>query len=133
MTQAKVLTKSIALAIATTAGIRSFPVDSESDFENVRGFYVIRNSGTDYLKIGVKDAAGNTILAPVNITHLSVGNTVSIDKKFFKETPFRGAGTKFIVTIENFATTAAIQDLDFVYLMDNKAPEGTKAEAKQTA
>ena len=120
MNTSKVEVQSLTLANATTAQKKSFPIDTPSDFSTCRGFYIIRNSGSDYLKIGISDGAGNSILAPVNITHLSVSNTVAIAQKFFTGTPFAAGGKKINVTIENFATTASIQDTDIVLLYDNK-------------
>lgn len=118
--KSKVIVQSIALPNATAAQVKSFPLDTPSDYKTVRGFYVIRNSGTEYLNISIKDAAGNVILEAVNIKHLEVGNTVAIKDKFFKETPFKAGGSKMQVVIENFVTTAAIQDIDVVYLVDNE-------------
>ena len=108
MIKSKIFTNSIAIAAAQPAVQRTFPIEAPSDYKNVRGFYVIRNSGTDYFKIGIRDSAGNQILEPVNIGHLQIGNAVPIKDKFFKETPFKANGTKFIVTLENFAATTAV-------------------------
>ena len=118
--KSQVKVHSISLANGVPAQKRSFPFDTPSDFKNIRGFYVIRNSGTDYLKISINDAAGNSVLEPVNITHLTVGNTVAIKDKFFTGTPFPAGGKKINVYVENFAATAAIQDIDIVWLVDNE-------------
>jgi hypothetical protein len=120
MLGSKVLTKSIVLPVAQTAQKKAFVIDAPSDYKNVRGFYVYRNTGSSYLKIGVQDSAGNTVLEPVNVNHLAVGTTVAIKDKFFKETPFRADGTKITVTVENFATiSGTAEDMDFIFLVDN--------------
>lgn len=122
-------THSIVLPIGTTAGIRSYNIDTPSDYGRVAGFFVQRNlplAAGDYLKITVKDAQGVNIIDPVNIKVLNggseQGNTgyIKIEDKMFRKAPFKAAGTKIIVQIENFATTIVAQDLDFVYECDNE-------------
>lgn len=121
--------QSIILPIGTVAGLRSFPFDLPSDYGRVAGFFVQRNlplAAGDYLKITVKDANGVNVVDPVNIKVLNGGSEqgnaslLKIEDKMYRKTPFKAAGTKMIVQIENFSTTAAIQDLDFVYECDNE-------------
>ena len=120
---------SITLPIGTIAGLRSFPFDLPSDYSRVSGFFVQRNLPTangDYLKITVKDSNGVNIIDPVNIKVLNGGSeqgnsgSLKIEDKMYRKTPFKAAGTKMIVQIENFATTTVVQDLDFVYECDNE-------------
>lgn len=113
-------TLAIVLAIGTAAGKRAFYIDLDSEYKNCRGFYVIRNSGTDYTKVEVKDSAGKSIVAPVNITHLTVANSVKIADRFFTETPFEAKGKKVTVNLEIFANTAVEQNFDVVFLLDNQ-------------
>lgn len=117
--------QAITLPIGTTVGKKSFPFDLPSDYKTVRGFYVCRNLGTDYLKITVKDSNGVNVLDPVNIAHLNgtlLQNTSSleIDKKFFKKTPFEANGRKMTLEIDVFAITTAVQDFDFVFECDQE-------------
>ena len=122
-------THSIILPTGTVLGVRSFPIDLPSDYLRVGGFFIQRNlplTAGDYLKVTIKDANGKNIVDPVNIKVLNggseQGNTgyLKIEDKFYRKTPFKAAGTKMIVQIENFATTLAVQDLDFVYECDNE-------------
>lgn len=116
----------VTLALATTAGLRNFRVEMPADYKRVAGFYVSRNSGTEYLKITVKDSNGVNVLDPINITHLNgtiaqnTGASVKIDDKFSRKTPFEANGKTMIIQVENFATTAATQEFDFVYECDNE-------------
>jgi len=119
MVKAKVYLKALAIANASAAAQRSFTIDTPSDFKTVRGFYVIRNAGSALLKIGVRDAAGNQLLEPVNITHLTVGTSLSIKDRFYRETPCKAGGSKLTVTLENFSTLTAAEDIDFIYECDN--------------
>ncbi len=126
MNKAIVKSQAILLPIGTLAAIRSYSFDLPGDYKRLAGFFVQRNTGTEYLKITVKDANGVNLVAPVNIKFLNGGLTQSdsgslkIEDKFYRKTPFKAAGTKMIVMIENFATTAVAQDLDFVYECDNE-------------
>lgn len=124
-TALKSVTKSfsINLPAATTVGKKSFPFDLPSDYKTVRGFYICRNLGTDYLKVTVKDSNGVNVLDPVNIAHLNgtlAQNTSSleIDKKFFKKTPFEANGRKMSLEIDVFTIVGTAQDFDFVYECD---------------
>lgn len=113
-------TLAISLPIGTTAGKKPYYIDLESDYKNCRGLYVIRNIGTDYAKIEVKDSSGLSIVAPVNVKHLEVSTSVKIADRFFSETPFEAKGKKCSVFIEVFATTTVEQNFDVVFLLDNK-------------
>ena len=117
--KSKLQVATIAMAVGTTAAKRNTYVDLESEFQTCRGFYVIRNQGTDYIKIGIKDSAGNSIVEPVNMRHLEVSQNPAIKDRFFKETPFEANGKKITISIENFSTTAAVQDIDVLFLLDN--------------
>jgi hypothetical protein len=118
--KSKLQVQTIAFPVNTTAAKRNTYVDLESEFKTCRGFYVIRNQGTDYLKIGIKDGAGNSIVEPVNMKHLEVSQNPAIKDRFFKETPFEANGRKITISIENFATTNAVQDIDVLFLLDNE-------------
>ena len=123
--------QSVTLPIGTTVGKKSYPFDLPSDYKTVRGFYVCRNLGTDYLKITVKDPNGVNVLDPVNIAHLNgtlSQNTSSleIDKKFFKKTPFEANGRKMTIEIDVFTLTVAVQDFDFVFECDQEPLESDK-------
>ncbi len=110
----------IAMPIGTVAAKRNIYADLESEFKTCRGFYVIRNLGNDYLKIGIKDAAGNSIVQPVNMKHLEVSQNPAIKDRFFMESPFEANGKKITISVENFATTTAVQDIDVLFLLDNE-------------
>lgn len=116
----KTQTLSIALPIGTPAARRNFYLDLEAEFKNCRGFYVIRNAGTDYLKIGIKDSTGKSIVEPVNIKHLEVSQNPKIEDRFFTASPFDAQGKKVTVSIENFAPNVVVQDIDVLFLLDNK-------------
>ena len=118
--KSKLQVQTIAYPVNTTAAKRNTYVDLESEFKTCRGFYVIRNQGTDYLKIGIKDGAGNSIVEPVNMKHLEVSQNPAIKDRFFKETPFEANGRKITISIENFSTTNAVQDIDVLFLLDNE-------------
>jgi hypothetical protein len=120
MKKSKVQVAQISLPNASTPAKRSFKVDLDTQYSTCRGFYVIRNSGTDYLRIEVADASGRAVMEPVNITHLTTGNTVKIKDRFFVETPFPGA-KQITVNIENFVNATALQDTDILFLLDNEA------------
>lgn len=113
-------TLAIVLPIGTVAGKRAYYIDLDSEYKNCRGLYVIRNVGADYTKVEVKDSAGKSIVAPVNVTHLTVANSVPIANRFFTETPFEAKGKKATVNLEIFATTTVEQNFDVVFLLDNK-------------
>jgi hypothetical protein len=117
--KSKLQVVTIALQVGTTAAKRNTYVDLESEFKTCRGFYMIRNQGTDYLKIGIKDAAGNSIVEPVNSKHLEVSENPAIKDRFYKETPFEANGKKITISLENFSTTTAVQDIDVLFLLDN--------------
>ena len=127
MNKAIVKSYTVTLAISTTAGLRNFRFETPADYKRVAGFYCSRNSGTEYLKITVKDNNGVNVLDPVNITHLNgtiaqnTGASVEIDKKFCRKTPFEANGKVIIIQVENFSTTAAAQEFDFVYECDNES------------
>jgi len=121
-------TQSVVLAAATAAGLRSFSFDLPSDYQRVSGFYIQRNlpaTGGDYLKVTIKDSNGVNVIDPVNIKFLNGGSeqsnsgSLAIKDKFYREAPFKAAGTKMIIQVENFSTTTVIQDFDFVYECDN--------------
>jgi hypothetical protein len=118
--KSKLQVQTIAYPLGTAAAKRNTYVDLESEFKTCRGFYVIRNQGTDYLKIGIKDAAGNSIVEPVNMKHLEVSQNPAIKDRFFKESPFEANGRKITISIENFAATTAVQDIDVLFLLDNE-------------
>ena len=116
--------QTVSFPIGTTAGKKSVVFDLPSDYKTVRGFYCIRNFGTDYLKITVKDSNGVNVLDPVNIAHLNgttsqLANPVEIDKKFSKATPFEANGRKMTLEVDVYATTVAVQEFDFIYECDN--------------
>lgn len=124
-----VKTQAVVLGIGTTAGLRSFSFDLPSDYKRVSGFYIQRNlpsTGGDYLKVTIKDSNGVNIVDPVNIKFLNGGSeqsnsgSLAIKDKFYRDVPFKAAGTKMIIQVENFATTTAVQDFDFVYECDNE-------------
>lgn len=118
--KSKLQVLTIALPVGTSAAKRNSYVDLESEFKTCRGFYVIRNQGTDYMKIGIKDAAGNSIVEPVNMKHLEVSQNPAIKDRFFMESPFEAQGKKITISVENFAVTAAIQEIDVLFLLDNE-------------
>lgn len=118
--KSKLQVVTIALPVGTTAAKRNSYADLESEFKTCRGFYVIRNQGTDYIKIGIKDGAGNSIVEPVNMKHLEVSQNPAIKDRFYKESPFEANGKKITISIENFATTSAVQDIDILFLLDNE-------------
>lgn len=118
--KSKLQVATVAMAIGTVSAKRNTYVDLESEFKTCRGFYVIRNQGTDYLKIGIKDAAGNSIVEPVNMKHLEVSQNPAIKDRFFMESPFEANGKKITISVENFATTTAVQDIDILFLLDNE-------------
>lgn len=120
MTKALIQTLAIAIPIGTAIGKRPYYIDLDAEYKNCRGLYVIRNVGTDYAKIEVKDSTGKSIVSPVNVTHLTVANSVPIANRFFTETPFEAKGKKSVVTIELFAVPAVEQNFDIVFLLDNK-------------
>lgn len=120
---------SIVLPVGTTAALRSYPIDLPSDYGRVAGFYLQRNlplTAGDYLKVTIKDATGANVIDPVNIKFLNGGSEqgnnaiMKIEDKFYRKTPFKAAGTKMIVQVENFSTTTVAQDLDFVFECDNE-------------
>lgn len=132
-TSLPVITKSfsVILPIGTTVGKKSYPFDLPADYATVRGFYVVRNFGTDYLKITVKDSNGVSVLEPVNIAHLNgtitqLGTSLEIDKKFAKKTPFESNGRKMTLEIDYYGPpgvngpSVAVQDFDFVYECDQE-------------
>ena len=116
----------VTLPITTAAGLRNFRFETPADYKRVAGYYASRNSGTEYLKVTIKDNNGVNILDPVNITHLNgtiaqnTGASVPNDQKFSRKTPFEANGKVIIIQVENFATTAAAQEFDFVYECDNE-------------
>lgn len=118
--KSKLQVLTIALPIGTSAAKRNSYVDLESEFKTCRGFYVIRNQGTDYMKIGIKDAAGNSIVEPVNMKHLEVSQNPAIKDRFFMESPFEAQGKKITISVENFSATVAIQEIDVLFLLDNE-------------
>ncbi len=129
MNKSIVKTQAVTLPIGTTAALRSVPFDLPSDYKRVSGFYIQRNlplTAGDYLKVTIKDAKGVNIIDPVNIKFLNGGSeqsnsgSLAIKDKFFRGAPFKAAGTKMIIEVENFATTTAVQDFDFVYECDNE-------------
>lgn len=130
MNKAIIKSQSITLPIGTAAGLRSFPFDLPSDYGRVAGFFIQRNlpaTNGDYLKVTVKDSNGVNIIDPVNIAFLNgkseqgSSGSLKIEDKFYRKAPFKAAGTKMIVQIENFATTTAVQDMDFIYECDNES------------
>ena len=109
----------IPLANATTPGKRAVAqTELDSEFGTVRGFYVIRNSGTDYLKIEIIDSAGTVVVADVNIKHLQVDTNIKIKDRFFIECPFVNKG-KITINLTNFVNATALQDTDIIFLLDN--------------
>jgi len=127
MNKAIVKTFTVNLPITTAAGLRAFRVETPADYKRVAGFYCSRNLGTEYLKVTVKDSNGVNIVDPVNIAHLNgtiaqaTGSSLEIDKKFSRKAPFEANGKTLIINVENFATTAAAQEFDFVYECDNES------------
>jgi hypothetical protein len=107
----------------TTAQIKPFNVVMLADYKRVKGFYIIRNSGSAYLEVGIKDGSGNAIVEPVNITHLTCANNIEIAKRFFTETPFEANGKTLALQVQNFATLSADESIDLVLLLDNETAE----------
>jgi len=120
MKKAKIQVVSLPLPNGTVAAKRAFQVDLDPEFKTCRGFYVIRNSGADYLKIEVLDTTGKSILDAVNIQHLVVGTDIKIKDRFFTETPFKAQGGKTTINLQNFAAAAGDQVTDIIFLLDNE-------------
>ena len=104
----------------TTAQTKPFNFTMLADYKRVKGFYIIRNSGSAYLEVSIKDGSGNAIVEPVNVTHLTVANNIEIDKRFSTETPFEANGKQLTLTVQNCATLGADENMDLVLLLDNK-------------
>ena len=125
MLKSIIKTQSIVRVVGSLADLISFPFDTPSDYKTLRGFYIIKNSGTatEIIKIALKDPNGVAVLQSVNIVHLTVGNggNVPIDSKFYRKTPIDITGGKKIkIELQNFVTVAGVnQDYDFVYECDN--------------
>lgn len=117
----KIQVHPIALPAGTLAGKRSFQVTLEASYKNVRGFYIIRNTGAAYLKVGLIEPSGSSAVEPTNIKHFLVNENVKITDRFFKDAPFDAAGKKAQITVENFATLGAEENLDVLFLLDNEA------------
>lgn len=115
---ATVLTYPVNIPAATALGYREIEIDTPADYKTLRGYYVIRNQGTDYIEFGVKTKS--TVLTdPVNLKHYEVADGgVKIKDKFYEDTPAVAGGKKLIISIKTF-TNSAIQDFTFVMKFDN--------------
>ena len=122
--QSKIQVIPLVVPNGTGAQVTPFNAVMLADYKRVRGFYIIRNSGSSYLEIGIKDGSGNAIVEPVNIVHLTCANNIKIADRFFQETPFEAAGKTISVQIQNFAALTADENMDLVLLLDNHDPEG---------
>lgn len=110
----------IAQAAGTTSGRRSFNLDFDSEFKTVRGFYLVRPKGTDYIEIGIKDANGIYVLDPVTSEHITYKNfSPPIKDRYFEGSPFVAAGTQGKLEIENFAALTADHEFHLICYLDN--------------
>jgi len=120
MNEQKIDVFSFDLASGASAATRTFNYTTATDYKRIRGFYLIRNSGTEYLSISISDGSGKDVLKLVNMTHLTVSTSVAIKDRFFVETPIPAAGKVLNINVKNYATTAAIQSQDLIFLYDNQ-------------
>ena len=118
--KSKIQVFQVAQAIATVPAKRNFTVVTDTEFRTVRGFYIIRNTGADYLRVGIKDEAGNSVQEPANIENLQVSTSVKIQDRFYKEVPFQAEGKKIVISVENFLNLTAADSFDLLVLLDNE-------------
>ncbi len=116
---AKTQTESINLPAGTQPGTRNFPITLTPGYKTCRGFYIIRNNGTDYLRVGINDTNGTPVSDPAPIKHFEVEKSVEITRRFFKDTPFKANGGRITISVQNFTANQAAMDFDVMLLLDN--------------
>lgn len=121
--KSKIQVVPLVITNGSSAATRPFNPTMLADYKRVRGFYVIRNSGSSYLEISIKDGSGNAIVEPVNITHLTCTNSIAIKDRFYRDSPFEANGKQLAITIQNFATLSADENIDLILELDNESEE----------
>ena len=119
MKNSRIQTLSIVIPAATAIATRSYYLDSDSSYKLIKGFYAIRNTGTDYIKISVLDHAGRPVIDSVNLSHLEVNSSVEIDKRISKK-EMKAEGSKVQVTVTTFTVPGVDQNFDILFDLANE-------------
>lgn len=111
--------ETITLPAGTGAGLRAFPINLETGYTTCEGFYVIRNTGSAYLSMGLDYDQGKRIHAAVNINHFVASTSVKIDERFFKQS-FQADGKKLSIKLNNpQAVSGTDESFDIIFLLSN--------------